>query len=173
MTAKEKKEEKKDAKKEIEPARREWGLSPLEEMERWFDEFPGRGWLQPFRGEFPRWPSWAELEAPFKGESPKVDLIDRDNEIVIRAELPGVNKDNLDVSMTEHSVTIRATAEHEKKEEKGEYYRREISRGEFQRSLPLPGNIDSDKAKASFKDGILELTVPKVESATRKTIKVE
>ncbi len=165
--------EKKENKKEIEPVRKEWGLSPLEEMERWFDEFPGRGWLQPFRGGYLKWPSWAELEAPFKGETPKVDMIDRDNEIVIRAELPGVKKDNLDVTMTEHSVTIRASTEHEKKEEKGEYYRREMSRGEFQRSLPLPGNIDSDNAKASFKDGILELTLPKVESAKRKTVKVE
>jgi HSP20 family protein len=163
-------EEKSTKKKEIAPARSERWLSPFEEAEHWFEDFFPRGWMRPLRQG---WPSWPDLEAPFKGRMPRVDIIDRENEIVVRAELPGVDKDDLDVSMTDHSVTIRATTSCEKKEAEGEYYRREMSRGEFQRTLPLPEEVDADKAKASFKDGVLELALPKVKSAKRKTIKVE
>lgn len=165
------KKEKNTDEKEIQPFQGGRALSPYEDMERWFDDFLSRRWMHPFRHG---WLDWPEGEFPaFKMRSPKVDLIDRDNEIVIRAELPGVNKDDLDVSMTENNVTIRAVTTHETKEEKGEYYRREMSRGEFQRTLVLPANVDSDKAKATFKDGIMELTLPKIEAAKRKTIKVE
>jgi HSP20 family protein len=163
-------EEKNTEKKEITPARGERWLSPFEEAEHWFEDFFPRGWMHPLRHG---WPSRPDLEAPFSGRMPRVDIIDRENEIVVRAELPGVDKDDLDVSMTDHSVTIRATTSYERKEEKGEYYRREMSRGEFQRTLLLPDNVDADKAKANFKDGVLELALPKVESAKRKTIKVE
>ncbi len=157
--------------KEIQPFRGGRELSPYEDMERWFDDFFSRRWMHPFRHG---WLDWPEMEIPaFKMRSPKVDLIDREDEIVIRAELPGVNKDDLDVSMTENNVTIRAVTKHEAKEEKGQYYRREMSRGEFQRTLALPGNVDTDKAKATFKDGIMELKLPKIETAKRKTIKVE
>jgi HSP20 family protein len=102
-----------------------------------------------------------------------VDVIDRDTEVVVRAELPGITKDDLDVSLSDNTLTIRASTQHEKKEEKGHYYRREMSRGEFQRSLRLPANVEGDKTKASFKDGILELVVPKAASSKRQTIKVE
>ena len=104
---------------------------------------------------------------------PKVDIIDRDTEVVVKAELPGVEKDNLDISISENMLTIRASTQHEKKEEKGQYFRREMSRGELQRTLRLPGQVDGDKAKASFKDGILEISVPKAPGSRRQTIKVD
>ncbi|MGH8579474.1 MAG: Hsp20/alpha crystallin family protein [Gammaproteobacteria bacterium] len=102
-----------------------------------------------------------------------MDVIDRENEIILRAELPGVSKDNLDVSLSANTVLIRASTRHEAQEKKGGYYRREMSRGEFQRTIPMPANVKSEKAKASFKDGILELTLPKLEQSTRRAIKVE
>lgn len=144
-------------------------LSPYEEMDRMFEGFFPRGWMRPFRWE---WPAWAEMPA-FEGRMPRVDVVDRDAEILVRAELPGVQKKDLDVSLTDNTVTIRATTEHEEKEEEGDYYRREISRGTFTRTVALPSEVDESKAKASFKDGILELTLPKMERAKRRTLQVE
>ena len=66
-------------------------------------------------------------------------MVDRDSETVIRAELPGVKKDDLEVTLSEHTVTIEAHTTREEKEEKEEYYRREKSRGDFQCTLTLPG----------------------------------
>lgn len=164
-----KKEEKEAAGKELQaPAPRPQVPSTFDEFEQWFEDFFPRGWMQPF---FRR--GWPEIEPAFGGKMPKVDVIDRDTEVVVRAELPGITKDDLDVSLSDNTLTIRASTQHEKKEEKGHYYRREMSRGEFQRSLRLPANVEGDKTKASFKDGILELVVPKAASSKRQTIKVE
>ena len=143
-------------------------LSPFEEMDRLFEGFFPRGWMHPFRWELPSWP-----HLPFEGKLPKVDIVERDNEVVIRAEVPGVSKDDLEVSMTDNAVTIKGSTSHEEKEEKGEYYRSEMSRGTFSRTVALPAQVDGAKAKASFKDGILELVAPKVEKAKRRSVKVE
>lgn len=110
---------------------------------------------------------------PFEGRLPKVDIIDRESEIVVRAEVAGVDKKDLDVSVTDTTVTIKGSTRQESKEEKGDYYRCEISQGSFARTVALPGDVDSGKARASFKDGILELMLPKKEAAKRHSIKVE
>ncbi|MDD5033997.1 MAG: Hsp20/alpha crystallin family protein [Methylococcaceae bacterium] len=140
----------------------------LDEIDQWFEEFFPRAWMQPF---FRR--AWPEMEAAFGGKFPKVDVIDRDNEVVVHAELPGVNKDDLDVSLSDNLLTIRARTHHEAREEKGQYHRREISRGEFQRTLRLPANVEGDKTTASFKDGILELVAPKTAGSKRQSIKID
>ena len=145
-------------------------LSPFEEIEREFERFFPRRWLRPLRWE---WPSWGELQVPFEGKEPSVDVIDREAEIVVRAEVPGVDKNDLDVSMTDNTVTIKGTIGREEKEEKGDYYRCEISRGAFSRTVALPGDVDGSKAKATFKDGVLELTMPKIEKSKRRRVKVE
>jgi HSP20 family protein len=102
-----------------------------------------------------------------------VDLLDREHEIVVRAELPGVSKDDVEVTVEEFSVTIKATTRHEHEEEEGEYYHREMSSGEYQRTLALPAAVDEEKAQASYTDGVLELTVPKQEKTRRKSVKVD
>ena len=145
-------------------------MSPFEEMDRLMESFFPRQWLRPFRWEMP---SWSELGAPLEMRSPRVDIIDRDNDILVKAEIPGVKKEDIDVSMTDTTVTIKGSTSHEEKQEKGNYYRCEISRGAFSRTVALPSNVDADKAKAVFNDGILELTIPKVEKAKRKSITVE
>ncbi len=152
-------------------------MVPFEDVERWFgelshrfDDLFSRRWRSPIERLLP---SFSDLRPPFEGRVPRVDVVDREAEIVIRGELPGVAKEDLDVSMTDDAVTIRATTRHEEKEEKGQYFRRELSRGEFQRVVPLPAAVKGDAAKATFKDGILELVLPKLEPAKRKTIKVE
>ena len=143
-------------------------LSPFDDIDQWFEDFVPRRWLQPF---FRR--GWPEIESAFGGKFPKVDVIDRDAEIVVRAELPGVNKEDLDVSLSDNLLTIRAKTHQEKKEEKGHYHRREISHGQSQRTLRLPANVEGDKTTASFKDGILEIVAPKVAGSERQSIKVD
>ena len=145
-------------------------LSPFEEMDRMFDQFFSRGWLSPFRAE---WPSRGKLAAPFEGKTPTVDLIDRDDSLLVRAELPGVDKKDIDISVTSSSVTIKGETRKEEKEQKENYYRREISRGSYARTLSLPVDVDEDKATATMKDGVLELVLPKQEKARKKSIKVD
>ncbi len=139
--------------------------SPFESMERMFDDFLGRGWLRPFRRD---WPAFPEIDLTM----PKVDVIDRDDDVVVRAEVPAVKKEDIEVSISGNTVTIKGESKHEEKEEKGDYYRAEISRGAFSRMVTLPAEVDESKAKAALKDGVLELTLPKVQKAKRRTIKV-
>jgi HSP20 family protein len=148
----------------VAPAR---ALSPFEEMDRLFEGFFPRGWLRPMRWE------WPELPTPFEGRMPRVDVVDREAEIVVRAEVPGAEKKDLDVSVTENTVTIKGSSRREEKEEKDNYYRREIVRGAFSRTVALPSDVDSSKAKATFKEGVLELSIPKVEKAKRRSIAIE
>lgn len=155
--------------KEVSPNPRGQLLSQLDEFDQWFDDIR-RNWMSPLvfgRG------GWPEVGAMLGGRMPRVDVIERDNEYCIRAELPGVSKEDLDVALNENVLTIRATTRKEEQEEKGQYYRRETSRGEFQRTVRLPGMVDSDQTKATFKDGVLELIVPKAPDVKRRAIKVE
>lgn len=158
------------AKGEVQKATPARALSPFEEMDRFFENFFPRGWMRPLHWDRP---VWSELSLPFEGKMPKVDVIDRDNEIIVKAEVPGVDKKDLDVSMTDNTVTIKGSTSHEEKEEKGDYYRCELSRGSFTRTVALPGDVDSSKAKSKFKDGVLELTLPKVEKSKRRSITIE
>jgi len=140
------------------------GLMSFDEFDHFFDDFLSR-----------RWPRLMDWNMPTLQEIsfPRVDILDHDNDIEVQAALPGVKKEDLEVSVTNQTITIRSCTKEEKKtEEKGKYFRREISRGEFQRTLSLPDNVDGDKAKASFKDGILKVTVPKTEKSKRKNIEI-
>jgi len=146
------------------------GLIPFEDMDRLFDSFFRRSWMRPWHLD---WPMIQELKLPFNGQPPKVDVIDREAEIVVRAGIPGVDKKDLDISVGEDSVTIKGATHREKKEEKGDYYRQELAEGAFSRTVELPAMVDSTRAKASFKDGVLELTLPKIEKTKRRSVKVE
>ena len=144
-------------------------LSPFEEMDRFFEGvFPSR-WLRPARFE---WPAWDE-SALSLGHAPSVDVIDRDAELVVRAELPGVDKKDVDISVSDNAVTIKASTKQEQKEEKGDYFRSEIRRGSYARTVPLPVMVDADKAKATFNDGMLELSLPKQEGARKRSVKID
>ena len=137
-------------------------LSVLEEMERMMENMNPRGWFR-----------HSNRELPFFSETlPQIDVIDRDDEVLIRASVPGIKKDDLEVSLTDHTVTIQGSSKTEEKEEKGEYYRHEISTGSFLRTVTLPSTIDDSKVKATFKSGILEIVAPKMENSKRHTIKI-
>lgn len=141
--------------------------SPWDEMDRFFENAFPRG---PSR--FGRWP-WPEWTPRLDAKMPAVDVIDRPDHIIVRAEIPGVKKEDLDVSVSDNLVTIRATTKYEEEKEEGEYYRCEMRHGEISRSVSLPATVDGSDARASFKDGILELTLPKTAPSKRRSIKVE
>ena len=103
---------------------------------------------------------------------PNVEIYDRTNEIVFRAELPGVKKEDIDLSITKDSLTLKGEIKKEEEVE-AEYYVSEISYGSFARTVALPVEVESEKAKATFKNGILELVLPKREEAKPKEIKIE
>ncbi|WP_233144703.1 Hsp20/alpha crystallin family protein [Methyloprofundus sedimenti] len=99
----------------------------------------------------------------FEKSVPKVDVIDHDKEIEVQAALPGVKKEDLEISIDIQLLTIKASHKTEKEEKKdeGKYFRREISRGEFQRAVALPDGVDNENVSASFNDGILTVPIPK------------
>jgi HSP20 family protein len=152
------------------PARVMTSFDELEEaMDRMFEGWLApRGWLGRFRSGRPIFG-----EEMLEGWVPKMDVIDRDEEVLLRAEVPGVEKKDLEISLTDDSVTLKGQTRHEEKEEKGHYFRSEVSRGTFSRTVSLPAEVDTDKAKAEFKEGILELRMPKLQTSKRRTIKLE
>ena len=145
-------------------------LRLFDEMDRMFDTLFHRGWLRPFHEH---WPEWTGFDEQLDITTPRVDLIDRDDEILVRAEVPGVDKKDLKVDLTGGLLTIRGERRREEKTEEGDFYRAEIARGAFSRTMRLPEDVDFEKAKASFKDGILEIHLPKTHKTERRHIKVE
>jgi len=162
--------QRKKAVKKSEPAKKStnW-LAPYEEFERLIDDYFNRNWPRTFRPDYTR---LNDLWGTYEMHSPSIDMIDRDNEVVVRVELPGVEKKNLDVSITDDTLTVKGTTSKELAEEKGDYYRSEIKKGSISRTISLPTGVDSSKADAKFKDGMLELTLPKIPATKRKTIKI-
>ena len=136
------------------------------EMERLFDDFMSKNWVRHWRDE---WPNW---HTAFGNGLPRVDIVDRDKEVVVRAELPGFKADEIDVSISDNLLTIKGSSRQEK-EEDGEYHRKEISTSFLTRTVALPADVDGDKAKAKLEDGVLEVTAPKSGKSARRTIKVE
>jgi HSP20 family protein len=103
-----------------------------------------------------------------KGETGlQVDVVDEGNAYLVRANVPGLNAKNLDVRVSEEGVTIKGAFSEEKEDKKQNYLVRERRSGSFIRTIPLP-NSDPDKANAKFKDGVLELTVPKLDADKRE-----
>ncbi len=103
---------------------------------------------------------------------PAIELVDNEDTLVLKASLPGLEAKDLDVSVTRESVTIAGEHRYEKKTEEKGYYHSEFSYGKFQRTVALPVAIKNEEVKAEFDKGILTLTLPKVEEAKDKVIKI-
>lgn len=141
------------------------------DMDQIFAEYLPRRWWHWLGTE---WPTRASRHLmPFEGKSPNVDVLDREADFLIRAELPGVDKDGINISIADNIVTLEAKVDREEEEEKGNYYRREISRGTFERSIVLPATVKEDQGRATFQNGVLELVIPKAEIKKRTKITVE
>ena len=141
------------------------GLLSFDDFDHFFNDFLSN-----------RWPRLLDWNTPNLSPTsfPRVDIIDHEQSIEVQAALPGVKKEDVSVSIHHQTITISTTSKEEKKEEEpGKYFRREISHGQFQRTLALPENIDDEQAKASFKDGILTVTIPKTEKTKNKHLEIE
>lgn len=134
------------------------------EMDRLFDDFFGRGFgLTPFEG--------GSMDR-FGAFNPHVDVAENDKEVKITAELPGLSEQDVEVSLSSDVLTISGEKKHEK-EDKGEnYYRMERSYGSFQRAISLPAEVQSDKVDATFKNGVLTVTLPKSPQAVQNRKKI-
>ncbi|MEW6109227.1 MAG: Hsp20/alpha crystallin family protein [Nitrospirota bacterium] len=104
---------------------------------------------------------------------PDVDMFERKGDIVVKADLPGVEKENIDLSITKEALTIKGEVKRDEEVKKEDYYAIERSYGRFLRTIQLPVEVDSSKAKASYKNGVLEVILPKKEEAKPHEIKVD
>lgn len=135
-------------------------------MDRMMEDFFGRR-ARPWWPE--RWSRTEEMEV----KPPIVDVFEEKDDIVVKAELPGIEKDNIQVNLTDHTLTIKGEKKKEEEVKEENYYRAERSYGSFLRTLDLPRDVRADQVKASFKNGILEVRMPKTEEAKAKEIKVK
>jgi HSP20 family protein len=136
-------------------------------MEEFFEDFPPRRWMETFEPFGWKWPMGIDFERSFR-----IDLMDHEKELIVRAELPGVEKDDVEVTIAGDRLTIEAEREFEEEETKETFYRHELGYGELRRTIALPVEIDTDGIKAELKDGILSVILPKVQAAERHTVKV-
>jgi HSP20 family protein len=104
--------------------------------------------------------------------SPPVDIYETDEALVMKAELPGFSKDDISIEMKENTLVIRGERKREDEVKEGNYHRMERAYGAFQRSFLLPTTVDQNKVSAAYRDGILELRLPKVQAAQPKRIAV-
>jgi HSP20 family protein len=133
-----------------------------EEMGNLFSDFGlGRGWLPPITG------------LPQGIWSPQVEMFERDEELVVRADLPGLSKDDVKVEVADGGITIEGERKQENKEHGEGYYRCERSYGKFYRTLPLPDGVDPEDASATFHNGVLEVTMPVAKRTERKSRRLE
>jgi HSP20 family protein len=101
-----------------------------------------------------------------------MDLYEDQNEIVVKAELPGMTKDDIQILLNDNILTLRGEKKKEEEDQGKDYYRSERVYGAFVRSLALPAEINQDKVRATFRNGVLEIRLPKSEQAKKKEIKV-
>lgn len=155
----------------VEATRPSQMFGPLEEVERLFERLMPRTWMRPMGWN---WPMWGALEESLENiRTPQLDVIDRDKDLLIRVEVPGVEKKDIEVSVSDTALTIKGCVSRETREQKKNYFRCEIAQGNFSRSLSLPSGVDSTKIGAALKDGILEIVLPKQESAQRRSVEVK
>jgi HSP20 family protein len=143
-------------------------LMPFDEAERWFEEAFRRPLSLLSRRRWP-WTRMSELEEI----SPSVDIFEKGNDLVVKAELPGMRKEDIEVSVTDHTMRISGEKKREEKIEKKNYYWEERSYGSFTRSFQIPSEVQTDKVEANFKDGVLEIRIPKTKEALNKEKKVK
>jgi len=116
--------------------------------------------------------SRGEPEQAGKAWAPVVDILESDNDLIVRAELPGVKRDDIDVQVTSESLTIRGERKFDE-ESKDKYLRVERAYGPFSRSFSIGVPVQADKVKASYRDGVLEIVVPKAEEVKPKKIEIK
>jgi HSP20 family protein len=140
--------------------------NPFRELES-FDRRIGRVFN---RSAFPSF--WSGIENIHEHWRPVVDVYENENSVVLKADLPGVEKDHVEVDIKDHLLTIKGERSDEKEVKEENYHRKERFFGKFHRSFTLPEQVDPDKITAEFKDGVLKVEIPKPEETKPKQITV-
>jgi HSP20 family protein len=132
------------------------GLTALRrDMDRLFEQFLGR---EPFQSG---------------GAEPAIEVADTKDAVVVKAQVPGVSKENIQVSVTENTLMLKGEVKQEETKDDKNYHRREFHYGAFTRTIALPTTVQADKATAQLKDGVLEVTIPKREETKAKDIPIQ
>ncbi|MGQ9645184.1 MAG: Hsp20/alpha crystallin family protein [Thermodesulfobacteriota bacterium] len=127
------------------------------EMDRLWDSFFERG---PRTWETGEW-------------SPSLDVAETKNDLIIKAEVPGVDPKDIDISLSDGVLTIKGEKKQEREEREGDYHITERSFGSYMRAIELPTEVQSDKVEASYKNGVLKITLPKSEEAKKRQIRIK
>lgn len=151
--------------KELMKVERPRFLSPFEEMEQWLKE----AW-RPFSLLTPRWHGAVSEE--FETVLPAVDIYEEGNDFVVKADLPGLEKKDVNIHITDNILTISGERKKEEKVERGDYFSYERTHGSFYRRFELPAGIDVDKVKAQMEHGVLEVKLPRTEDAKERSRKI-
>lgn len=133
-------------------------VSIQDEMNKLFDDFFGRPVLRT---------EWTE-----SAWNPSVDVSEDKDNVIIKAEMPGINKEDIKISVQDGVLTLKGEKKQEKEEKDKNYHRIERSYGSFCRSFQLPTSVKSDKVKAGYKDGVLSIALPKTEEVKPKEIPI-
>jgi HSP20 family protein len=148
---------------EIEPRR----FSDVERIfEDWFENFWSRPSPRLWRPDF-----WRSRGLSF--ETPALDVYEEKDDLIVKAEIPGLAKDEIDISLDGNTLMIKGEKKKEEEIKEEDYYRCERTFGSFLRSIELPMDIKTDKVNASFKNGVLEIRLPKAEEAKKNVVKVK
>ncbi|MCD6204805.1 MAG: Hsp20/alpha crystallin family protein [Candidatus Marinimicrobia bacterium] len=114
-----------------------------------------------------------EEETSLAAFSPSVDIMEKEKEFLITAELPGIKKDDIKMNIRDNVLTVSGEKKQEKKTEKDNFHRTERVYGSFQRSFRLPDSADQENISAEFKDGVLSVTIPKLKESISKSIDIK
>ena len=134
----------------------------LEEMARSFEDVFGRSFL----------PMWRRLPTEERGWAPAIEMFDKEDKYVVKAELPGMKEEDIDVSISDDTLTIKGERQSENEVKEENYYCCERSYGSFFRSITLPTNVDTKKIEANYESGVLEIGLPKVAEVKPKKISI-
>ncbi len=131
-----------------------------QEMDRFIDELGFEGDLMS--------PSSTGFGGQMSNWRPTTEVFERDNQLVVRADLPGLTKNDVDVDIDNDRITIRGERKSEHEENREGFFRSERSYGKFVRSIPIPDGVDPEQAKANFKNGVLEIAMPMPEGRQQR-----
>jgi HSP20 family protein len=131
----------------------------------------------PFRSIEGREDAFQDLVREFFGRPegdlmPPIDVAESDGEVTVKMAVPGVEKDQISISVDDHTLNVRGETKKESEEKKKDYYRQEIRYGSFARAVRLPAEVDAAKTAAELKNGMLKITLPKSKSPKAHSIKV-
>jgi HSP20 family protein len=149
-----------------------WPFDSLRrQVDRLFEDFNRDLWGPPLqRSMFGAEPLWRREMTSIR--APAVDIVEKENAFEVTAELPGLDEKNIEIKFANGGLTIKGERQEEKEEKKKDYYLQERHYGAFERSFTVPDSVDPDKIEASFKKGVLTLTLPKKVEAIKAEKKI-